>query len=400
MGNEKKLAKLKEENARLLNLNQKLNKKLESLENRDDAEFINNISHEMRIPAQAINAISKGLVQNWKNFDNDTNFDLAKKIASNAERLYSLIDNLIEIPNIKKGHVELKFSQVAILEIIKDLIDECKNFYISGKNIEFKTITNIKPESKFLLDPNKITQVLRNILTNAIKASASGKIIIDSRINQNLLEIAVTDEGTGIPETKLPRLFTEDIGSGKSKEDNPGAGIGLSIASAIIKAHKGKITARNNIGKGARVVISLPVTSANVQKTANTSNKTKDINVVIIDDEETCLLSMSMMLMQTSYQLSLFSSPKEALEQLRSYPQDADIILLDIMMPELDGISLLKELKTNKKLKAIPVIMQSGVADMSQIDTSLSLGAVDFIRKPFTKGVLIAAIENVFKKKD
>ena len=98
MNIEKKLSKLKEDNARLLNLNKKLSRKLEDLENRDDAEFINNISHEIRIPTSAINAISKELVQNWGNFDEETNFELAKKIAGNAGRLHSLIDNLIEIP--------------------------------------------------------------------------------------------------------------------------------------------------------------------------------------------------------------------------------------------------------------------------------------------------------------
>lgn len=399
MSSDEKLAKLKEENAQLLNENQKLSKKLSSLENRDDAEFINNISHEMRIPAQAINAISKGLVQNWHNFDEDTNFELAKKIAGNAGRLYSLIDNLIEIPNIKKGHVELKFRQVAILDIIKDLIDECKNFYISGKNIEFKIISNIKPEDIFMLDPNKITQVLRNILTNAIKASVAGKIIIDAQNNHNYLDIAISDEGTGIPKEKIDKLFSEDIGSGKSKTETPGTGIGLKIASSIVKAHKGKITASNNIGKGAKIAISIPVTTS-IKKEKQKNKDTKKLNVVIIDDEETCLLSMSMMLMKTSYELSLFSSPKEALEQLKSYPKDADIILLDIMMPEIDGVSLLRELKSNPKLKSIPVIMQSGVADMNQIDESLSLGAADFIRKPFTKEVLITAIENVFRGQD
>jgi CheY-like chemotaxis protein len=101
--------------------------------------------------------------------------------------------------------------------------------------------------------------------------------------------------------------------------------------------------------------------------------------------------------MKTSYNLKLYSSPKEAMEQLKDSPNEADLILLDIMMPELDGISFLKEIKSNNSLKEIPVIMQSGVADMNQIDESLNIGAADFIRKPFSKEVLIKAIENIFK---
>lgn len=398
MGSEDRLSRLKEENAKLLNQNKKLEAKLKSLENRHDAEFINNISHEMRIPAQGINAISKGLVHNWDNFEEATKFDLAKKIAANAGRLYSLIDNLIEIPNIKKGFVDLKFSKIKILALIQDLVEECENFYINGKYIEFKIITNINPEDRILVDPNKITQLLRNILTNSIKATESGKIIIDAKIIDKMLKISVVDQGRGIPKDKLDQLFANNIVISKKKDDDPGVGIGLSIASAIVRAHKGKIEAANNVGKGAKVTFSIPVSSsASKEELDKPENNTKELNIVIVDDEETCLLSMSMMLMKTSYNLKLYSSPKEALEQLKKSPEEVNLILLDIMMPELDGISFLKEIKSNNALKEIPVIMQSGVADMNQIDESLNIGATDFIRKPFSKEILIKAIENVFK---
>lgn len=397
MSNKDKLSALEEENAKLLNLNKQLNLKLQSLENQNATSFIDNISHEMRIPTQAINAISKGLVQNWDSFDRKTNFDLAKKIAGNSGRLVSLIDNLIEIPNIKKGMVDLKFSKISIIELIEELIEECKNFYITGKNIKFKIISKIKRELKILIDPNKITQLLRNIFSNAIKASDKGLITIHVIIEGGNIEISVTDQGSGIPKDQLNQLFNENTTS--QKYNKPGVGIGLSIANIIAKAHRGKIRAESILGKGSKVSVTIPISTKSSSNKEIKLQTSGNVNVVVIDDEEACLLSISMMLMKTGYGLQLFSSPLKGIEEITKFPKDADVILLDIMMPELSGIEVLKKLQSSARLKNIPVIMQSGVANMNQIDESLSLGAKDFIRKPYSKETLIKSIENVIKTK-
>jgi sigma-B regulation protein RsbU (phosphoserine phosphatase) len=118
---------------------------------------------------------------------------------------------------------------------------------------------------------------------------------------------------------------------------------------------------------------------------------------MVIDDEETCLLSLTMMLHKTNYILYKFSSPIKALECLYTTPVNIDIILLDMMMPELDGIEVLMKLKSHEKLKNIPVIMQSGIDDIEQINNALSMGVKDFIRKPYSREILITAIENFTK---
>jgi response regulator RpfG family c-di-GMP phosphodiesterase len=104
-----------------------------------------------------------------------------------------------------------------------------------------------------------------------------------------------------------------------------------------------------------------------------------------------------MMLHKTNYILYKFSSPIKALECLYTTPVNIDIILLDMMMPELDGIEVLMKLKSHEKLKNIPVIMQSGIDDIEQINNALSMGVKDFIRKPYSREILITAIENFTK---
>jgi len=200
------------------------------------------------------------------------------------------------------------------------------------------------------------------------------------------------------------------IFSGNNAKNNKlsGAGIGLIVSEAIIKTHGGKIWAENmshhengqsNELKGAKFSFSLPLraNSNPIMLPTNSESGTSKANIMVIDDEETCLLSLDMMFHNTNYILHKYPSPINALEFLNKNPNIIDVLLLDMMMPELDGIAVLKQLKSHDLLKNIPVIMQSGIADISQIDQVLSLGVKDFIRKPYKREILITSIENIIK---
>ena len=154
-----------------------------------------------------------------------------------------------------------------------------------------------------------------------------------------MLEVAVIDSGTRIKENIIDKLFSDKVASIRKEQDATGTGIGLSIAGAIVKAHKGKIKAENNVGQRAKVTFTIPISGSITTKTEEVKNSTKELKVVVVDDEEACLLSMPMMLMKTNYDLKLYSNPKEALEQLKASPKEADIILLDIMMQNLMGLA-------------------------------------------------------------
>lgn len=391
------ISRLKKEILELALKNQQLEKALNSqdtsLEN--SKNFLNNISHEVRTPIQGINAIAKGLVSNWNNFDNETNFELASKIAQNSQRLFSIIDNILELSNFKNGKIDLKFRKVNITNFLNEMIEECISFYLQDKDLTIEVVSTIDANAYILCDEDKITQVLRNLLSNAIKITPQGKITIEAKENKGLVVISVIDSGPGIEENN--DIFSED----NSKNDH--VGIGLIVSNAIIKAHGGKIWAENNSTKGAKFSFTLPLPNISPSPNSTTalqaikSDTTTKANIMVIDDEETCLLSLTMMLHKTHYTLYKFSSPIKALECLYTTPVPMDIILLDMMMPELNGLEVMMKLKSNEKLKNIPVIMQSGIDDIEQINAALSMGVKDFIRKPYSREVLITAIENIAK---
>jgi CheY-like chemotaxis protein len=274
------------------------------------------------------------------------------------------------------------------------MVEECISFYLQEKDLKIDITSTIDANAYILCDEDKITQVLRNLLSNAIKITPHGKITIEAKDNKGYIVFSVLDAGPGIGENK--DIFNEDT----SKKDI--VGIGLVVSKAIIKAHGGKIWAENNPDQGANFSFTLPLPNIFAPSNKVVSNVargdvTTQANIMAIDDEETCLLSLTMMLHKTNYILYKFSSPIKALECLYTTPVNIDIILLDMMMPELDGIEVLMKLKSHEKLKNIPVIMQSGIDDIEQINNALSMGVKDFIRKPYSREILITAIENFTK---
>lgn len=416
----KEVSDLKKQNAELRYENKILMDRIAKLEKSGNTEFLNDLSHEIRTPIQAINSISNGLVSNWEEFDEETNFQLAKKISSNSQRLFSLIDNVLEIPYLKEGKVNLKYSRILIEDLIEDLVWDFKKFYLDNNDIDIQIVSKINQDTILLGDRERIIQIVRNLLTNALKICSIGKIIIQLNYKNDYVEISVIDEGIGIPEEEINNLFNQEGKTSNTKDHTTGIGVGLLVCKCLIEAHKGRIWAQNNSGPGARISFTLPIPDSYKKKMHESKTKSKspissqnlvkDISpekdldtskavIVAVDDEDACLLSISMMLMKTNYELKLYSNPIEALDYLKMAPNKPDLVLLDVMMPELDGLKFLKNMQYSNKLKNIPTLMQSGVADMSQINQALSLGAKDFIRKPYSKDILLESIENNLRAK-
>lgn len=412
---ETELSDLKKANSDLKEENKALLKKIAALEKANNIDFLDNLSHEIRTPIQAINAVSKGLVTHWDEFDEDTSFKLASKIANNSQRLFSLVDNILEAPNIKEGKVDLKYSRVLIEDLIEELVADFELYYLDNKDVDIQIVSKIKDDTILLADKDKITQIIRNLLTNALKVCKIGKIIVQISYEEDFVQISVIDEGIGIPDKEIKYLFNKEGKTSNTRQHTTGVGIGLMVCKCLVEAHQGKIWAENNKGPGARISFTLPIPNFYKKKMLERENQKsnpestqrvrqpsaeslKDVetpkaNIVVIDDEDACLLSISMMLMKTNYELKLYNNPLEALDFLKMSPNSPDLILLDVMMPEMDGINVLKNIKSSTKLKSLPILMQSGVADKNQMKQAINLGANEFIRKPYSKDALLESIE-------
>lgn len=351
-------------------------------------EFLNNLSHEIRTPIQGFDGILDGLVQQWNHLNNEQKIAYVGQIKKNSARLLSLVGTLLDLSKFGEGKMVLEYRNINFNTIVNSVIEECKSLYIGNKKISIKYIKI--EDKKISMDQERISQVLRNLITNAIKFSFnSNKIIIISKISDQKLYFSISDQGQGIPPNELDSIFSPFVQSSRTKTLAGGTGLGLSIAKEIIEAHGGKIWAKNNKRKGATFEFYIPIKNDSKKNKNFTDLSTKKI--LLVDDEEACLISAELLLYNENYELIKAHNAQEALDHLNSH-KDIDLILLDLMMPYMDGITLFTELQKDPSLATIPVILQTGTSDDEKIKKALSLGIKAYLRKPYKKKDLLNAI--------
>ncbi|MFV9874896.1 MAG: ATP-binding protein [Rickettsiales endosymbiont of Dermacentor nuttalli] len=375
-------------------------------------EFLNNISHEIRTPIQGFTNISEGLVKHWNDFDDQRKFELANQVAVNAHRLSSLLNHLLDLSKFQAGKMILDLKPIKLNELIQSSIDECKNLYIKNKQLYFK-IVSTQTNNLIYADIERLQQVMRNLLTNAIKFSPNNTtitiLIKDAELFQpdgikiQSTQVTVQDEGISIPVNELNNIFLPFTQSSITKTKAGGTGLGLTISKEIIEIHRGKIWAKNNTGCGASIHFIIPnnpihtsdklenINNNNIQK--NNSSST----ILIIDDEEACLISMELLLHDTGYNLITAGSGLSGLDYLKHNYDKVNLILLDLMMPDMYGINVLIEIKQNSYTKNIPVIVQTGIYDQREIEKAFSLGIVSYIKKPYQKQLVISELNKVLQ---
>ncbi|AIL65684.1 Sensor histidine kinase [Rickettsiales bacterium Ac37b] len=378
-------------------------------------EFLNNMSHEIRTPMQGFTVISTSLVEHWKEFNDERKYELASKIASNAKRLSSLLSHLLDLSKFQAGKMRLSLEKVDLNLIILEMIDEAQTLYINGKQLQIN-FTPLK-EAFILADKERIGQVLRNLFVNSIKFSPNNstltvslklsEITYDDQNKNEAYHFTIKDEGVGIPENELYTIFEVFVQSSKTKTKAGGTGLGLAICKEIIEAHHGEIWAENNEDKGATFNFVVPISQAkqmdghhiiaenNVEIPIKPATQTtKTANILIIDDEDACLMSMELLLFGSGYNLHKAAGGAAGLEYLKEHSKE-----IDLMMPDIYGLNVLAEIKQNPELAKIPIILQTGSSDSAEIERAFTLGIVTYIKKPYQRQNIMYEIAEILDRR-
>ena len=372
-------------------------------------EFLNSISHEVRTPVQGITSIAQGLVENWEKHSEEKRFALASAVASNSQRLFSLVSNLLDLSTFNSGKIYFNLQNTDLIKVIKDIILECENLYLIDKPIKINL--DHSPESALIsIDVERISQVLRNILTNSIKFMQEGNIhitVTSTEIKNNKNDytpaymVTIEDEGINVPEHELEEIFSPFVQSSNTRDKVNGAGLGLAICKEIINGHHGKIWAQNNAQKGISVIFALPIIQQveilqerNNRNIATAIDKDRVINILMVDDEPTCQMSMDILLSNTNYNLISVYGGVAALQYLTDHPKNIDLIFLDLMMPDMYGLNVLSEIKSRPEISNIPIIIQSGTNDNKEIEKTIALGAKAYVRKPYKRQQILDMIKS------
>ncbi|MCX7920888.1 MAG: response regulator [Clostridia bacterium] len=410
-----------EEQSRLLNIqNRELeNSKSELLRrsgdletsNRYKSEFLANISHELRTPLNSIILLSKLLAKNEKN-DLDPNvLEKISVIHRSGQELLRLINDILDLSKIEAGRMELNISPFHTGELVQQL-----NLMFEGvakeKGIEFTIEDYIR--TRMVGDKDRISQILRNFLSNALKFTEKGSVILKirpGRENENSIVFAVTDTGIGIPRDKFDIIFEEfQQGDGSISRKYGGTGLGLSISRRLAELMGGEIRVESKEGVGSSFSLHLRNTAMpnNTNKGArlgadliaatslNTDIAPKfDRVILIIEDDETFAKYIKKLNEGMGFDTLIASSGKEGLRLARKHRIDG--ILLDLGLPDMSGIEVLRELKSTVELRSIPVHILSSRDKDNKLQ---GMGAIGYHQKPVDEDEITKLITNMIAFSD
>jgi len=374
--------------------------------------FLINISHELRTPLTLICAPLKRVLDTKKLPEQEVMRKQLTSVYNQACQMKNLINMVLDINKIKEEKNILRKKPYLLNDWVKSVCEDFRNEF------EVKQITLIysfdDTIDTILFDKSKCEIVLSNILMNALKFGfPNTQVTISTKAIKESVRITVKDQGIGLNNVDIHKLFTPFY---QGNHDLHGSGIGLSYAKTLIDMHKGKIGAFNNEDQGASFYFELPVNTEPEEK-PNTSIQLYDNENNISIPEENVMIQIAtenytVLIVEDKQELRTFLKNElwgfkaiytaengiNAMEIIQN--KQPDIIISDIMMPQMDGFELCKKIKQNINTSHIPVILLTARSDSDSTQIGYNLGADAYISKPFELDLLITVIRNQLKNRE
>lgn len=341
------------------------------------SSFLASMSHEIRTPLNAIMGFTNILMMsNSGAFSSEAKYYLSI-IKSNSETLLQLISDILDLSKIESGKIELHHENVNINALLREIV--FSHNLETQKGVYFKILTPLK-ECNIRTDKNRITQVIVNLISNAIKFTDQGTITIGYNVSEQKIEFYVEDTGRGIPKDQIDNIFLSFV---KINSFAPGSGLGLSICKNIVEQMDGTIEVTSEVGKGSRFSFSIPYISVNnfeipPQFAAGgvfTSNNNDPV-ILIVEDNESSFMLLSALL--KSYALLWAEDGVSALDMY--YKHKPDLIIMDIRLPKEDGLTTTKKIREVDK--RTPILALTANAYAEDRTNAINAGCNEFITKP------------------
>lgn len=398
-----------EQNHRLLDALRKEKRSQQEAEaaNMAKSSFLANMSHEIRTPINAILGMNEMILREEKD---PAIRGYAGNIQASGNSLLSIVSDVLDISKIESGKLEI----IPVDYEVNSLISDCCNMAAGrakAKELELLVECADNVPMKLCGDETHIRQIIMNLLTNAVKYTEKGtvKLIVSGRFTDGgfVLKVDVSDTGIGIAEENLPQLFTQfqrfDLQRNRNIE---GTGLGLSIVKRLCDLMSGTITARSVLGSGStftvelpqKVVDSTPCGGVNLNYSAGADHEyhhsfeAPEAKILAVDDLPVNLLVIANLLKETRIKIDTAGSGRECLDKCSQ--QKYDLILMDHMMPEMDGVQTFEKLHGDKSSPNFetPVIMLTANALAGMREQYMDVGFADYVSKPVRGAKLEEAI--------
>ncbi|MBO6523724.1 MAG: response regulator [Balneolaceae bacterium] len=366
---------------------------------RAKSQFLSTMSHEIRTPLNAVIGLS-GLLSDSEL--NEKQKEFSQTIKTSGESLLSIINNILDYSKIESGKLELEESEFNLKEVIENVFD--LTFSPNSKR-DLELIYQLEENvPEYIVgDSTRLQQILINLTSNAIKFTEEGEILIKVRVSEKnsdqiTLEFNVSDTGIGIPEDRMNRLFQSFTQvDASSTRKYGGTGLGLVISKRIVEFMGGNISVNSVPNQGSTFTFTIKVLASNREDSITTNSVLEGKHLFILDDNTTNLSILKEQLEQNDMNVRVYSSSSEFLEkldQLSTY----DFGILDMQMPELDGIEVAEKIRSKLDKNHFPLVLLSSIHELENDEQRAMFNL--YLTKPVKQTKLLRNLERMFQKKE
>lgn len=406
------------------------------------SEFLANMSHELRTPLNSMLILSQLLADNNESNLSEKQVEYSKTIHSSGKDLLDLINDILDLSKIESGKMAILPEEVLFSDI-RYFVEHQFSPIATQKDLGFEIVIDENLPYVFITDNQRLKQILKNLLSNAFKFTQKGKVVIEFRLCKNqdylkgthhkpMVAISVTDTGIGISENKQHFIFEAfNQADGTTSRKYGGTGLGLSISKELAQLLGGFIEVESTIGKGSTFTLYLPeydiqlnndfnrkeVAATIIEETqifegkleenvqvsiiegkSKQSNELKNIKellagkkVLLVDDDMRNIFSLTTALETNKMIVEFAENGQEAIEILKKQ-SDIDLVLMDIMMPVMNGYEAIQAIRKMEGFGTLPIIALTAKAMKNDREKCLDAGASDYISKPVNLDQLLSLI--------
>jgi len=386
-----------------------------SLISKYKSEFLANMSHELRTPLNSLLILSKMLSENREQNMSEEQIKFARTIYSSGCDLLALINEILDLSKVEAGKMPVVPRDVRIPEI-SEYLEHTFRPVANHKGIEFSLDSS--PEVSSIVvntDVARVQQILKNLLSNAFKFTEQGKVSLkiskSTSRGEEALSFAVSDTGIGISKDKQGLIFEAfQQADGTTNRKYGGTGLGLTISRQIAQLLGGNILVSSEPGQGSTFTLTIPMKYQHQEGVVAPSSplvaapKALPVDadfstkkVLVIDDDMRNIFAITVILERKGMEVIYAENGKAGIEKLKGNP-DVDMILMDVMMPEMGGIEATQEIRKMEEFKSLPIISLTAKAMKGDREKCLEAGATDYITKPVDTDNLLATMYKWMQK--
>ncbi|TFI51623.1 response regulator [Mastigocladus laminosus UU774] len=373
-------------------------------------QFLANTSHEIRTPLSSITGFTHLLIAQGYEPSKERHQEYLGIIQSSSKHLLALINDILDLSKIEANQLEMQWEQVDLQTLCRNILILLKEKATSkGLKLSLELDPNV---NTLLSDSLRLKQMLLNLLFNAIKFTTNGSVGLQVKLNNSLIYFTVWDTGIGISQEHQAELFQPYFQIYNSVvSQNEGTGLGLVVTRKLAELHGGRVEVESELGCGSRFTIVLPLKqeceTVEVQeveekaKIEDISTRSQQIsqnnhspNILLVEDNSHNAQLIQIYLQKSGYQINLVNNAEQMWKMLDQNQQKPAVILLDIKLPDENGLAIIQKLREHQQYRTIPIIVQTAMAMKGDREICLAAGVNEYISKPID----LPLLENLISK--